>query len=183
MAVERTADVNRWATEAITTPLDRTLWRSCWLQSIPRILFIPLISLLLVLTAGCSSNKTQTISDSYVQSVVNPSESLAVQVGDVPRLAHATNALQEADRLIRQAVKRRDEALKNFAETNSDFNATPEGLNALVNTNQSANTSDAETLIALITIFQSALTTEELTALYPERAEFAAQTFMLLDGN
>ena len=104
-------------------------------------------------------------------------------MGDVPRLAHATNALQEADRLIRQAVKRRDEALKNFAKINADFNATPEELNALVNTNQSANTSDAETLIALITIFHSALTTEELTALYPERAEFAAQTFMLLDGN
>lgn len=183
MAVERTSDANRWAGEAITTSLDRTLWRSCWLKSIPRILFIPLVSLLVVLTAGCSSNKTQTISESYVQSVVSLNNSLAAQVGNVSRLARATSALQEADRLIRQAVKRRDEALKNFAETNSDFNATPEELNALVNTNQSANPSDAETLIALITTFQSALTTEELTALYPERAEFAAQTFMLLDGN
>ena len=116
-----------------------------------------------------------------MQSVVNLNNGLVVNVADVTRLTSAANALQQADSLIRQAVKRRDEALKNFAEINADFDATPEQLNSLVTTNQSANTGDIETLIGLISTFQSALTAEELAALYPERAEFATQTLMLLD--
>ena len=89
--------------------------------------------------------------------------------------------MQQADSLIRQAVKRRNKALKNFAEINADFDATSEELNSLVTINQSANTTDVETLIGLITTFQAALTPEELARLYPERAEFATQTLMLLD--
>lgn len=139
------------------------------------------MALTLAVAVGCSSNKTQTISESYVQSVVNLNNGLVVNVADVTRLTSAANALQQADSLIRQAVKRRDEALKNFAEINADFDATPEQLNSLVTTNQSANTGDIETLIGLIATFQSALTAEELAALYPERAEFATQTLMLLD--
>ena len=57
----------------------------------------------------------------------------------------------------------------------------PEQLNSLVTANQSANTTDIENLIALVTTFQSSLTSEELAALYPERMEFAAQPLMLLD--
>ena len=181
MAVKRMADVIRWSGEAGTAQLARALWRPRWLKSIPHCLSIPLISLVLVLAAGCSNNKTQTISESYVQSVVNLNNGLVVNVADVTRLTSAANALQQADSLIRRAVKRRDEALKNFAEINADFDATPEQLNSLVTTNQSANTGDIETLIGLISTFQSALTAEELAALYPERAEFATQTLMLLD--
>ena len=181
MAVKRMADVIRWSGEAGTAQLARALWRPRWLKSISHCLSIPLISLVLVLAAGCSSNKTQTISESYVQSVVNLNNGLVVNVADVTRLTSAANALQQADSLIRQAVKRRDEALKNFAEINADFDATPEQLNSLMTTNQSATTGDIETLIGLITAFQSALTTEELAVLYPERAEFATQTLMLLD--
>ena len=181
MAVKRMADVIRWSGEAGTAPLARALWRPRWLKSISHCLSIPLISLVLVLAAGCSNNKTQTISESYVQSVVNLNNGLVVNVADVTRLTSAANALQQADSLIRQAVKRRDEALKNFAEINADFDATPEQLNSLVTTNQSANTGDIETLIGLIATFQSALTAKELAALYPERAEFATQTLMLLD--
>ena len=181
MAVKRMADVIRWSGEAGTAQLARALWRPRCLKSIPHCLSIPLISLVLVLAAGCSNNKTQTISESYVQSVVNLNNGLVVNVADVTRLTSAANALQQADSLIRQAVKRRDEALKNFAEINADFDAKPEQLNSLVTTNQSANTGDIETLIGLIATFQSALTAEELAALYPERAEFATQTLMLLD--
>jgi hypothetical protein len=89
--------------------------------------------------------------------------------------------LQQADTLIRQAVKRRDEALKRFSEINTDFDATPEQLNSLATKSQSASTTDVETLIGLITTFQSALTAKELATLYPERAEFATQTLMLLE--
>ena len=64
-----------------------------------------------------------------------------------------------------------------------DYNTTAEQLGSIVSTNQSANSNDVETLIELIATFQSALTSEELVELYPERAEFAAQTLMLLDGN
>ena len=102
-------------------------------------------------------------------------------VGDVSRLTRATTALQQADSLIRQAVKRCDGALKTFSEINADFDATPEQLNSLVTANQSANTTDIENLIALVTTFQSSLTSEKLAALYPEHMEFAAQTLMLLD--
>ena len=181
MAVKRMADVITWSGEAGTAQLACALWRPRWLKSISHCLCIPLISLVLVLAAGCSNNKTQTISESYVQSVVNLNNGLVVNVADVTRLTSAANALQQADSLIRQAVKRRDEALKNFAEINADFDATPEQLNSLATTTQSANTADVETLIGLITAFQSALTTEELAVLYPERAEFASQTLMLLD--
>ena len=68
-----------------------------------------------------------------------------------------------------------------FYEVNADFDATPEQLNSLVTANQYANTTDIENLIALVTTFQSSLTSEELAVLYPERMEFAAQTLMLLD--
>ena len=118
-----------------------------------------------------------------MQSVVNLNNGLALHVGDVSRLTSATSALQQADSLIRQAAERRNEALKNFAEINADFDATREELNAIVNANQSANNSDLETLIELMTTFQSSLTSEELIKLYPERAEFAEQTLMLLEGN
>ena len=121
------------------------------------------------------------MSESYVQSVVNLSNGLVRHVSDVSRLTSATTALQQADSLIRQAVKRRDGALKTFSEINAHFDATPEQLNSLVTANQSANTTDVENLIALVTTFQSSLTSEELAALYPERMEFAAQTLMLLD--
>ena len=68
-----------------------------------------------------------------------------------------------------------------FYEVNADFDATPEQLSSLVTANQYANTTDIENLIALVTTFQSSLTSEELAALYPERMEFAAQALMLLD--
>ena len=181
MAVKRVADVTRWAGEAVTARLTPSSGGRLRLPSIYRALHLPLMGLVLAVAVGCSSNKTQTISESYVQSVVNLNNGLVVNVADVTRLTSAANALQQADSLIRQAVKRRDEALKNFAEINADFDATPEQLNSLVTTNQSANTGDIETLIGLISTFQSALTAEELIALYPERAEFATQTLMLLD--
>ena len=157
--------------------------RRRWLPCVRRALRLPLMGLVFVVAVGCSSNKTQTISESYVQSVVNLNNGLALHVGDVSRLTSATSALQQADSLIRQAAERRNEALKNFAEINADFDATREELNAIVNANQSANNSDLETLIELITTFQSSLTSEELIKLYPERAEFAEQTLMLLEGN
>ena len=181
MAVEWKVGLIKRAGEAVTASLVSAHGRPRCLASIPRFLFIPFLGLLLVVATGCSSNKTQTISESYVQSVVNLSNGLVLHVGEVSRLTSATSALQQADSLIRQAVKRRDKVLKSFAEINADFDATPEQLNSLVTTNQTANTSDVETLIALIATFQSALTREELTTLYPERAEFAAQTLMLLD--
>ena len=80
-------------------------------------------------------------------------------------------------------MERRDGATKTFPETNADFDATRDDLSATISANQSANSSDVEALIELIATFQSALTSEELVELYPERAEFAAQTLMLLDGN
>ena len=92
-------------------------------------------------------------------------------------------ALQQADSLIRQAVELKDEAVKAFSKTNADFDATPEQLSAPVTANQSSNSSDLETLIELIATFQSSLTSEELIELYPERAEFAAQTLTLLNGS
>ena len=181
MAVERVTHLIKHAIEVATVRLTRTRWRRLRLPYFRRVLRLPLIGLMLVVAVGCSSNKTQTISESYVQSVVNLNNGLVLHVGDVSRLTSATSALQQADSLIRQAVKRRDEALKNFAEINADFDATPEQLNSLATTTQSANTADVETLIGLISAFQSALTTEELAVLYLERAEFAAQTLMLLD--
>ena len=48
-------------------------------------------------------------------------------------------------------------------------------------TQQSASSADVEAFIDLIQAFQASLTGEELAMLYPERAEFAAQTLMLLD--
>lgn len=181
MAVERIGCLINHANKAVTAQTASPDGRRGPLPSIRRALRLPLMGLMLSVAAGCSSNKTQTISESYVQSVVNLNNGLVLHVSDVSRLTSATSALQQADSLIRQAVKRRDEGLKNFAEINADFDATPEQLNSLATVNQSANTADVETLIGLITTFQSALTAEELTAIYPDRAEFATQTLMLLD--
>ena len=141
------------------------------------------VGLLLSVAAGCSSNKTQTISEGYVQAVTDLTNGLALHVDDASRRDSAMTAVQKADTLIRQAVERRDGAAKTFSETNADFDATREELGAIVSANQSSNSSDVEALIELIATFQSALTSEELVELYPERAEFAAQTLMLLDGN
>ena len=181
MAVERVTHPIKRSAKTAAPPLTRNRERRPRLADICRALRLPLMGLMLSVVVGCSSNKTQTISESYVQSVVNLNNSLVLHVGDVSRLSSAASALQQADSLIRQAVKRRNEALKNFAEINADYDATSEELNSLVTINQSANTTDVETLIGLITTFQSALTPEELAALYPERAEFATQTLMLLD--
>ena len=181
MAVEWVNHLIKHSAKVATARLTRTRGRRLRLPYFRRVLRLPLMGLVLAVAVGCSSNKTQTISESYVQSVVNLNNGLVLHVGDVSRLTSATSALQQADSLIRQAVKRRNEALKNFAEINADFDATSEELNSLVTTNQSANTADVETLIGLITTFQSALTPEELATLYPERAEFATQTLMLLD--
>ena len=141
------------------------------------------IGLLLSALAGCSSNKTQTINEGYVQSVSGLNNGLAQHVDDASRRDSAISALRQADSLIREAVERRDGAAKTFSETNADFDATREELSAILSANQSANSSDVETLIELIATFQSSLTSQELIELYPERAEFAAQTLMLLDGN
>ena len=181
MAVERVDRLIQHLAKVVTAALTSARGRHRRLHRVRHALRLPLMGLMLVVAVGCSSNKTQTISESYVQSVVNLNNGMVAHVGDVSRLTSATSALQQADSLIRQAVKRRDEALKNFAEINADFDATPEQLNSLVTTNQSANTGDIETLIGLISTFQSSLTTEELALLYLERAEFAAQTLMLLD--
>ena len=181
MAVERADRLIKHLAKVVTAALTSARGRRRRLPHVRRVLRLPLIGLMLAVAVGCSSNKTQTISESYVQSVVNLNNGLVLHVSDVSRLTSATSALQQADSLIRQTVKRRDKALKNFAEINADFDAKPEQLNSLVTTNQSANTGDVETLIALIATFQSALTADELAALYPERAEFATQTLMLLD--
>ena len=181
MAVKRVRHLIKYLAKVVTAALTSARGRHRRLHRVRHALRLPLMGLMLVVAVGCSSNKTQTISESYVQSVVNLNNGMVAHVGDVSRLTSATSALQQADSLIRQAVKRRDEALKNFAEINADFDATPEQLNSLVTTNQSANTGDIETLIGLISTFQSSLTTEELAVLYPERAEFASQTLMLLD--
>ena len=183
MAVDRVEHVIKRASMVVTAQRADAHERRRWLPCVRRALRLPLMGLVFVVAVGCSSNKTQTISESYVQSVVNLNNGLALHVGDVSRLTSATSALQQADSLIRQAAERRNEALKNFAEINADFDATREELNAIVNANQSANNSDLETLIELITTFQSSLTSEELIKLYPERAEFAEQTLMLLEGN
>ena len=181
MAVERAGHLIKHSAKLARAALTSARGRRRRPPRVRRALRLPLMALTLAVAVGCSSNKTQTISESYVQSVVNLNNGLVVNVADVTRLTSAANALQQADSLIRQAVKRRDDALKNFAEINADFDATPEQLNSLVTTNQSANTGDIETLIGLISTFQSSLTTEELAVLYLERAEFAAQTLMLLD--
>ena len=141
------------------------------------------IVLLLSVAAGCSSNKTQSISEGYAQAVTDLTNGLALHMDNASRRDSAMTALQQADTLIRQAVERRDGAAKTFSETNANFDATREELGAIVSATQSANSSDVEALIELIATFQSALTSEELAGLYPERAEFAAQTLMLLDGN
>ena len=180
MAVERVTHLIKRSAGVAAAPLLATVGGALGWRALPP-LRLPLMGLMISVVVGCSSNKTQTISESYVQSVVNLNNALVLHVGDVSRLTSAASALQQADSLIRRAVKRRNEALKNFAEINADFDATSEELNSLVTINQSANTTDVETLIGLITTFQSALTPEELAALYPERAEFATQTLMLLD--
>lgn len=141
------------------------------------------IGLLLSVAAGCSSNKTQTISDGYAQAVTGLNNGLALHVDDASRRDSAMTALQQADSLIRQAVERRNGAAKTFSETNADFDATREELGAIVSANQSANSSDVEALIELIARFQSSLSSEELIELSPERAEFAVQTLLLLDGD
>ena len=181
MAVEWVNHLIKPAAKVATARLTRTRGRRLRLPYFRRVLRLLLMGLVLAVAVGCSSNKTQTISESYVQSVVNLNNGMVARVGDVSTLTSATSALQQADSLIRKAVKRRNEALKSFSEINADFDATSEELNSLVTTNQSANTADVETLIGLITTFQSALTPEELATLYPERAEFATQTLMLLD--
>ena len=172
---------NALASQALVAPHSRG--RSHWITVIPHWVFISLLSLVLVNLEGCSSNKTQTVSESYVQSVVNLSDGLFRHVNDVSRLTRATTALQQADSLIRQAVKRREDALTTFSEINADFEASPDQLEALVTTQQSASSADVEAFIDLIQAFQASLTGEELAMLYPERAEFAAQTLMLLDGH
>ena len=154
-----------------------------WVRRAPHQLFIALTGFAILISAGCSSNKTQTINESYLQSVTRLSDGLTQHVDDVSRLARATTALQEADNLIREAAQRRVGAVANFSKINADYDATAEQLNSSISANQSANSDDVEALIELIATFQSALTSEELIALYPERAEFAAQTLMLLDGN
>ena len=154
-----------------------------WVRRAPHQLFIALAGFAILISAGCSSNKTQTINESYVQSVTRLSDGLTQHVDDVSRLARATTALQEADNLIREAAQRRVGAAATFSEINADYNTTAEQLGSIVSTNQSASSNDVETLIELIATFQSAVTSEELVELYPERAEFAAQTLMLLDGN
>ena len=181
MAVEQSDHLIKRAAEALTAPLPSFSGRGLLVPCARRAFGFPLMSLVLALAVGCSSNKTQTISESYVQSVVNLNNGLVAHVGDVTRLSDASSALQQADSLIRQAVKRRNKALSEFSEINADFEATPEQLKALATTNQAANDSDVETLIGLISTFQSALTAEELATLYPERAEFATQTLTLLD--
>ena len=181
MSVERVTHLIKHSAKVVAAAFTSARGRYPRLPRVRHALRLPLMGLVLAVAVGCSSNKTQTISESYVQSVVNLNNGLVLHVGDVSRLTSATSALQQADSLIRQAVKRRNEALKSFAEINADFDATSEELNSLVTTNQSANTADVETLIGLITTFQSALTPEELATLYPERAEFATQTLMLLD--
>ena len=154
-----------------------------WVRRAPHHLFIALAGFAILISAGCSSNKTQTINESYVQSVTRLSDGLTQHVDDVSRLARATTALQEADNLIREAAQRRVRAAVTFSEINADYNTTAEQLGSIVSANQSANADDVEVLIELIATFQSSLTSEELNELYPERAEFAAQTLMLLDGN
>ena len=181
MAVERVTHLIKRLAKVAASPLTDNRGRRLRLAYICHTLRLPLMGLMLFVAVGCSSNKTQTISESYVQAVVNLNNALVLHVGDLSRLSSAASALQQADSLIRQAVKRRNEALKNFAEINADYDATSEELNSLVTITQSANTADVETLIALIATFQSALTADELAALYPERAEFATQTLMLLD--
>ena len=144
MAVERVDHLIKRAIEVATARLTRTRGRRLRLPYFRRVLRLPLMGLMLAVAVGCSSNKTQTISESYVQSVVNLNNGLVLHVGDVSRLTSATSALQQADSLIRQAVKRRDDALKNFAEINADFDATPEQLNSLATTTQSANVAAAQ---------------------------------------
>ena len=168
---------------AFNTPPQRGSVFRRWPLCRPGVRLWLFIGLLFSLAAGCSSNKTQTISDGYVQAVTGLNNGLALRVDDASRRDSAMTALQQADSLIRQTVERRDGAAKAFSETNADFDATREELVAIVSANQSANSSDVEMLIELIATFQSSLTSEELIELYPERAEFAAQTLMLLDGN
>ena len=181
MAVEQADHLINRAAEATSSPHTRGSERRLQVPYARRAFGFPFMSLMLALAVGCSSNKTQTISESYVQSVVNLNNGLVAHVGDVTRLSDASSALQQADSLIRQAVKRRNKALREFSEINADFEATPEQLEVLATTNQAANDSDVETLIGLISTFQSALTAEELATLYPDRAEFATQTLTLLD--
>ena len=168
---------------AFNTPAQHTSGLRRWPLCSPRVRLWLFVGLLLSVAAGCSSNKTQTVSEGYVQAVTDLTNGLALHVDDASRRDSAMTALQQADTLIREAVERRDGAAKNFSETNADFDATREELGAIVSANQSANSGDVEALIELIATFQSALTSEELIELYPERAEFATQTLMLLDGN
>ena len=91
------------------------------LQGVSRWVLLFFLSVVLLSGGGCSSNKTQPVSESYVQSVVNLSNGLVRHLGDVSRLTRATTALQQADGLIRHAVKRRDGALKTFSEINADL--------------------------------------------------------------
>ena len=164
-----------------TTKDDATLCR--WPPYRPAAKMWLFIGLLLSALAGCSSNKTQMINEGYVQAVTGLNNGLAQHVDDASRRDSAMSVLQQADSLIREAVARRGDAAKTFSETNADYDAAREDLIAIVNANQSANSNDLETLVELIAAFQSSLTSDELIALYPERAEFAAQTLMLLDGS
>ena len=168
---------------AFNTPSQRASSLRRWPPCSPGVRLWLFVGLLLSVAAGCSSNRTQSISEGYAQAVTDLTNGLALHVDDASRRDSAMTALQKADTLIRQAVERRDGAAKTFSETNADVDATREELGAIVSANQSANSSDVEALIELIATFQSALTSEELVELYPEREEFAAQTLMLLDGN
>ena len=59
------------------------------LQGVSRWVLLFFLSVALLSGGGCSSNKTQTVSESYVQSVVNLSNGLVRHVGDVSRLTRA----------------------------------------------------------------------------------------------
>ena len=71
MAVERAELLIKDTATAVMSQRAHTRGRRPQLQCIRRAFRFPLIGLLLVVAVGCSSNKTQTISESYVQSVVN----------------------------------------------------------------------------------------------------------------
>ena len=102
MAVERVTHLIKRSAGVAAAPLTRNRGRRSRLAGICRALRLPLMGLMISVVVGCSSNKTQTISESYVQSVVNLNNALVLHVGDVSRLTSAASALQQADRIRRQ---------------------------------------------------------------------------------
>ena len=103
MAVERVDRLIKYLAKVVTAALTSARGRRLRLPYVRRALYLPLMGLVLAVAVGCSGNKTQTISESYVQSVVNLNNGLVLNVADVTRLTSAANALQQADSLIRQA--------------------------------------------------------------------------------